>query len=185
MKFKIGDFVSVLDADLSGHVTAIKNKIISIKTNTGFEMNFEASEIVKMNNHILKTSAFKYQSIQQILLEKASEGTKKSPKIKVKSKQPLPMEVDLHIHQLVKSTKNMSNYEMLTLQLDTAKRRLEFAIEKRVQKVIFIHGVGEGILKLELEYLLKRYDFLKFYPAEFRVYGHGATEVYIFHNKKL
>ena len=64
------------------------------------------------------------------------------------------MEVDLHIHQLVKSTKNMSNYDMLTLQLDTAKRRLEFAISKRIQRVIFIHGVGAGVLKLEMEYLL-------------------------------
>ena len=51
MKLKIGDFVSVLDADLSGRVTAIKNKIICIETNTGFEMNFEASELVKMDNH--------------------------------------------------------------------------------------------------------------------------------------
>ena len=185
MKLKIGDFVSVLDADLSGRVTAIKNKIIRIKTNADFEMNFEASELVKMDNHLLKTSAFKDQSIQKILSEKTSKGIKKNPKIKTKSKQLPPMEVDLHIHQLVKSTKNMSNYEMLTLQLDTAKRQLEFAIEKRIQKVIFIHGVGEGVLKLELEYLLKRYDFLKFYPAEFRVYGHGATEVYIFQNKKL
>ena len=185
MKFKIGDYVSVLDADLSGRVTAIKNKIICIKTNAGFEMNFEASELVKINNRLLKTLAFKDQSIKQILSEKASKGIKKNPKIKTKSRHPHPMEVDLHIHQLVKSTKNMSNHEMLTMQLETAKRRLEFAIEKRIQKVIFIHGVGEGVLKLELEYLLKRYEFLKFYPAEFRVYGHGATEVYIFQNKQL
>ena len=64
------------------------------------------------------------------------------------------MEVDLHIHQLVKSTKNMSNHEMLKLQLDTAKLRLEFAISKRIQRVIFIHVVCAGVLKLEMEYLL-------------------------------
>ena len=61
MKLKIGDFVSVLDADLSGRVTAIKNKIICIETNAGFEMNFEAYELVKMDNHLLKTSEFKEQ----------------------------------------------------------------------------------------------------------------------------
>ena len=84
MKFKIGDYVSVLDADLSGRVTAIKNKIICIKTNAGFEMNFEASELVKINNRLLKTLAFKDQSIKQILSEKASKGIKKNPKIKTK-----------------------------------------------------------------------------------------------------
>ena len=41
MKLKIGDFVSVLDADLSGRVTAIKNKIICIETNAGFEKEVE------------------------------------------------------------------------------------------------------------------------------------------------
>ena len=68
------------------------------------------------------------------------------------------MEVDLHIHQLVKSTKGMQNHDILNLQLDTAKNRLEFALSKRIQRIVFIHGVGSGVLKLELEYLLKRYD---------------------------
>ena len=40
----------------------------------------------------------------------------------------------------------MQNYDMLNLQLDTAKRRLDFAISKRIQRVVFIHGVGEGFL---------------------------------------
>ena len=94
------------------------------------------------------------------------------------------MEVDLHINQLVRSTKGMSKHDMLTLQLDTAKRRLEFAINKRIQKVVFIHGVGEGVLKTELEYLFGRYNNVKFYDANYQKYGLGATEVYIYQNIK-
>ena len=52
-----------------------------------------------------------------------------------------PMEVDLHIHQLTESTRGLTNHDMLTLQLDTAKRQLEFAIGKRIQRVVFIHPV--------------------------------------------
>ena len=48
------------------------------------------------------------------------------------------MEVDLHIQQLTKSAKGMTNFDMLNLQLDTAKRQLEFAIQKRIQKVVFM-----------------------------------------------
>ena len=92
------------------------------------------------------------------------------------------MEVDLHIHQLVKSSKGMSNYDILNIQLETAKRQLDFAIRKRIQKVVFIHGVGEGILKEELHYLFKRYDNVKFYDADYQKYGLGATEVYIYQN---
>ena len=40
MKLKIGDFVSVLDADLSGRVTAIKNKTaVIIVKGRAFLMN--------------------------------------------------------------------------------------------------------------------------------------------------
>ena len=94
------------------------------------------------------------------------------------------MEVDLHIHQLVQSTKGLTNYDMLTLQLETARRQLEFAINKRIQKVVFIHGVGEGVLRTELEYLFGRYENVKFYDANYQKYGVGATEVYILQNSK-
>lgn len=92
------------------------------------------------------------------------------------------MEVDLHIHHLVKSSKGMTNHDMLTLQLDTARRQLEFAIKNRIQKIVFIHGVGEGVLKTELDYLFGRYNNVKFYDANYQKYGLGATEVYIYQN---
>ena len=76
----------------------------------------------------------------------------------------------------------MTNHDMLTLQLDTAKRQLEFAIRKKIQRVVFIHGVGDGVLKLELQYLFGRYDNVKYYDANLQKYGLGATEVYIYQN---
>ncbi|MEO1031898.1 MAG: Smr/MutS family protein, partial [Bacteroidota bacterium] len=91
-------------------------------------------------------------------------------------------EVDLHIHKLTDSTKGMTNFDMLNLQLDTARRQLEFAIKKRIPKMVFIHGVGEGVLRQELETLLGRYNNLKFYDADYKTYGIGATEVRIFQN---
>ena len=91
------------------------------------------------------------------------------------------MEVDLHIHKLTGATR-LSNFDMLTIQLDTAKRQLDFAIKKRIPRVVFIHGVGEGVLKIELEYLFKRYDNVKYSEADPRKYGSGATEVYILQN---
>ena len=59
---------------------------------------------------------------------------------------------------------------------------MDFAIRKRIQKLVFIHGVGEGVLKSELDFLLGRYDNLKFYDADYQKYGVGATEVYFFQN---
>ena len=47
---------------------------------------------------------------------------------------------------------------------------------------VFIHGVGEGVLKLELEYVLKRYEDLTYYDADYQKYGFGATEVCLNHH---
>jgi hypothetical protein len=49
---------------------------------------------------------------------------------------------------------------------------------------VFIHGIGEGVLKLELDYLFGRYNYVKFYDADYKQYGLGATEVYIYQNVK-
>lgn len=89
------------------------------------------------------------------------------------------MVIDLHIDKLVKSTKGMNSYDMLTKQLDTAKYHLEMALRKRIQKVVLIHGVGEGVLRADLESLVRRYDHLRYYDADYRQYGQGALEVYI------
>ena len=94
------------------------------------------------------------------------------------------MEVDLHIHKLVRSIKGMTNHDMITLQIDTAKRQLEFAINKRIPSVIFIHGVGQGVLREELRYLFGRYDNIRISEADYKKYGLGAMEVYIVQNPK-
>ncbi|WP_417936395.1 Smr/MutS family protein [Flagellimonas onchidii] len=116
----------------------------------------------------------------QIKKEKEPPKRKAIKTIKSKERNAPKMEVDLHVSQLIKNTKGMGNFEILNLQLATAKRQLEFAIQKRIQKVVFIHGVGEGVLKEELYYLFKKYDNLKWYDADYQKYGLGATEVYIF-----
>ncbi len=78
----------------------------------------------------------------------------------------------------------MNNFEILNLQSETAKRHIEFAIRNRIPKIVFIHGVGEGILKSELDFLLGRYDNISFQDANYQKYGVGATEVYIKQNLK-
>lgn len=182
MTFKVNDSVSVLDDDLSGRVIRVNNDQITIETTLGFELTFLSSELVKVQDDFFKSITFSGNSIENVISEKSNQK-QKSSKRRIKTGTQPPMEVDLHIEKLITSKNKMEKSDILNFQLDTAKRRLEFAFSKRIQRVVFIHGVGEGILKLELEYLLKRYDNLKFYPANFQQYGHGATEVYIFQNK--
>ena len=183
MRFKLGDHVLVLDEDLSGIIKHIEGSIISIETDDGFEIDFNMNELVlKDKRASIESEVFSNSNINDVVLEKEAPKRKQQIKKRFKERYEPSMEVDLHINQLVKSAKGMSNHDMLTLQLDTAKRKLEFAISKRIQKIVFIHGVGEGVLKMELEYLFGRYSNIKFYDANYQKYGLGATEVYIYQN---
>lgn len=52
------------------------------------------------------------------------------------------------------------------------------AIQSGVKRIVFIHGVGQGVLKQEVTKLLKT-KFSKYYfqDASFKEYGYGATMV--------
>lgn len=177
MDFKVGDQVEVLDDTAQGIVVKVDGKQITVETTEGFLLHFVASELLKMGSSDIKVSNYE---VAKIKAEKEIPKNRHSKKLRPKERNAPKMEVDLHINKLTPSTKGMSNYEMLNIQLDTAKRQLDFAIRKKIQKVVFIHGVGEGILKEELQYLFKRYDNIKYYDADYQKYGMGATEVYFF-----
>ncbi|MDA3880125.1 MAG: DUF2027 domain-containing protein [Prolixibacteraceae bacterium] len=98
-------------------------------------------------------------------------------------KQPDIVEVDLHIDELIDSTAGLSNREILDIQLDKFYREMDEAIKNRVKRIVFIHGVGNGVLKQEIGKKLKsKYARFNFQDASFKEYGYGATMV-IFRRK--
>lgn len=179
--FQIGDKVEVLDEAIKGRVTRISDGMVTITDEDGFPLDFEPRQLVLIQDDI-KVSNFE---VARIKSQKETKKKRVTALRKPKERNAPRMEVDLHIHQLTNSTRGMTNFEMLNLQLDTAKRQLEFAMRKRIQKVVFIHGVGEGVLKEELKYLFNRYDNVKFYDADYQKYGLGATEIYIYQNGQI
>ncbi len=181
MNFKIGDTVETIDDAITGKVINIENTTITIEASDGFEFQFAAYELMLSAYETAIDNAIYNANIDAVKQEKASKK-RKNTTVKPKERHAPKFEVDLHIHHLTPSNKYMSNFEMLNLQLDTAKRQLEFAIKKRIPKLVFIHGVGEGVLRQELETLLSRYEGISFYDADYKTYGLGATEVKFFQN---
>ncbi|AWL78248.1 Smr/MutS family protein [Capnocytophaga canimorsus] len=175
--FQIGDNVEVLDDVIRGKVKAITPDSVIIVTPDNFEFTFGKAEVVKVDENPSAGLSFVGRE-QEIRAKDTIKKIKKSSN--KKEKRTPPMEVDLHIEQLTNSTIQMTNHDMLTLQIETARHKLEFAINNRIQRVVFIHGVGEGVLRSELEFLFGRYPNVTFYDAEYAKYGLGATEVYIY-----
>lgn len=175
MDFKIGMSVCVLDQDLEGRVVGVSGLEYTVETTTGFLMKFSRKELIPMPEQSIQVSNYEVAQIKHQKQEKKPRKQLAPPK---KERDAPQMEVDLHIHQLT-GARGLSNYDMLQIQLDTAERQLHFAIAKKIQKVVFIHGVGAGVLKEELTYLFKRYEGIRFYDADYKKYGMGATEVYL------
>lgn len=177
--FNKGDKVSVLDEDVNGVVIAVKDKDVTIKTDDGFTMTYFVNELLKINNSSNLMDSIKRINIGEVAKEKEIPKPRSFVKEK-RDKREIPApEFDLHIEKLVPNKRGMSNYDILTLQTETAKRHVEFAIRNRIPKIVFIHGVGEGVLKSELDFLLGRYDNIAFQDANYQKYGLGATEVFI------
>ena len=179
--FQVGDKVSVLDDAIDGVVVKVNGDTITIETTDGFPLSFKTNELIKIGNADAMTLNFnKNEVIKAKEIPKPNYINKEK---KSKKEVPVP-EFDLHIEKLVKNYKSMSNYDILTLQSETAKKHIDFAIRNRIPKIVLIHGVGEGILKSELDFMLGRYEMITFQDANYQKYGLGATEVYFKQNTK-
>jgi hypothetical protein len=90
------------------------------------------------------------------------------------------MEVDLHIEALREDHSQLSNTEILRIQMNRFRSALEDAISNKTRRIVFIHGVGNGTLKLELRNELKRsYPEYTYQDASFKEYGFGATLIHL------
>ena len=174
-----GDKVSVLDEAVNGIVLAVKGEAVTIETEDGFVMTFFVKELLKINDTSNLMDSIRRIDIDEIIKEKTIPKPRSFVKERKDKHEVSVPEFDLHIEKLVPNKRGMSNYDILTLQSETAKRHIEFAIKNRIPKIVFIHGVGEGVLKAELDFLLGRYDNIDFKEANYQKYGQGATEVFI------
>lgn len=108
-------------------------------------------------------------------------GKHASPKSTLKSPKKVSelIEVDLHIEALLDDFSGMSKGEMLEHQINTFEATLKENKGRKGQRIVFIHGVGNGRLKTDIRNILQRKFKLDFQDASFREYGYGATMVII------
>jgi DNA-nicking Smr family endonuclease len=100
------------------------------------------------------------------------------PKKSLQKRTEEEIVIDLHISELLDNSEGLSNREILEIQMEKVESEMKNAIQERVKRLVFIHGVGQGVLKQEVANLLKR-KFKKYYfqDASFKEYGYGATMV--------
>ena len=88
--------------------------------------------------------------------------------------------VDLHADVLLETTSGMSSADILNYQLKVFRDVLSQQSANKGQKIVFIHGKGEGVLRSALIHELNyRYKRCTYQDASFQEYGYGATQVTI------
>lgn len=93
-------------------------------------------------------------------------------------------EIDLHAEKLTDNWNKMTNFEILTLQLQTLEKYIDINVAHRLPSMIAIHGVGTGKLRDEIHELLRLRREVKFFVNQYDArYGYGATEIFFQYSK--
>ena len=88
--------------------------------------------------------------------------------------------VDLHADEVLETTAGMNSADILHYQMDIFKKTMDEYRKKKGQKIVFIHGKGEGVLRQTIVHELNyRYKSCTYQDASFQEYGYGATQVTI------
>lgn len=178
-----------------------KDKPYSLKNTVSVELHLDTVKFYKihcfMRNDFFDEDALVYPvvrndlperellvsaaELQEAMLQK-TKSDRRMPQATLKKKpQDSPViEVDLHINELLDTTAGMNNADILNYQLEKFREVLATYASKKGQKIVFIHGKGDGVLRKAIETELKtKYKTYYYQDASFREYGFGATMVTI------
>jgi hypothetical protein len=106
-------------------------------------------------------------------------------KPKKKEIAPDTLEVDLHFDEVSMQNSQFSPSAILALQMSRFHAAIEEAISKNLKRIVFIHGLGQGTLKVQIrKELQEKYPQFIYQDASFKEYGFGATMVHLSYNKQ-
>ena len=184
--FKDNDFFdipallyTVIENDLVPHQMMVDTETLKKEMFSKNDEEGQEVEGTKMPARLRPAAEQTEKDHSKPLIRRYEPGQSKSAKVKQVLRDD-KIVVDLHADELLDTTAGMSNADILDYQLDVFRRTLDQYKGKKGQKIIFIHGKGEGVLRHaiihELNYKYKGYPYQ---DASFREYGYGATQVTI------
>jgi len=178
--FQVGDQVSFLNEEGGGVVTAVNGDIVTIETEDGFDYEYPSKELLKSGDETHYDVS--QEDVNEQLISERDEKRHAALDKKFNHLEKLPrsdvMEVDLHIENLIQSHRGMTNFEIVEVQMANFRRCMNIAVNRNMKKIVFIHGVGTGVLRDEIRAELRAYfHHYEYLDASYAKYGAGGTEV--------
>tara|TARA_B100001758_G_scaffold247942_1_gene268829 strand:+ start:37495 stop:38001 length:507 start_codon:yes stop_codon:yes gene_type:complete len=166
MQFSVGDKVLFKKERLCGKIIKIHSLYkAAVLTEDGFEINVSLNNLVRIEQGTDKIASYGKVSNVKDFNYTRFKSVKSQKKASI-------LRVDLHIELLTTDYHNMSNIEIVQLQLDVCEKNIHKALHSNFTSLQIIHGIGEGTLRKEVHNILREYK-LRFYLSQ----DGGATEV--------
>lgn len=183
MKYEIGEKIGFLK--FKGHgkiIRVLSNNMYVVRDNDGFDLTLSSEEIIKFYASNYDSNLNYVDKEEDVKFAKKIHFTEKEDKSNSRKSRTKMWEIDLHIENILSEYRHLTNTEIMLKQMMEFKTFFNRAIANKIQKIVVIHGVGEGVLKNEIRTFLSRQDNIEFYDANYSDYGKGATEVYFYKN---
>jgi dsDNA-specific endonuclease/ATPase MutS2 len=154
----------------SGEVLTEQNGQYLIATSEGFQVWMESRDLIFLTDE----QQIKIDPKELAAIKHAELHPKKLFRKKAADNR---REVDLHIHELLETTRGMTKHALYEYQMAAAQDALFEARKSGIKYLVLIHGKGKGKLRAGLMEWLANMERVAFYDASYARYGGGALEV--------
>lgn len=193
MAFQPGQRVKFLNDVGSARVVEVRGNSVVVTDEDGFDRTVDVSELLAAPDPAEEARRYgeRVPDLAQILAQEVGEKRMRQLQREFEvryrnaqatnvNRRDAHMEVDLHIHELVDSQQGLEDRAKLAIQLAHFDRMMDIAKREHLRRIVFIHGVGQGVLRHQIRTLLEQdHPDCSYRDADPRQYGSGATEVFI------
>lgn len=191
--FEKGQRVKFLNDVGSAVVLRMEGELVVVEDEDGFERSVKRRELIaalepgveadKYGNIIPDIATLLAQDVGEKRmreLQKEFEVRYQNSQATSMARRDAHMEVDLHIHELVDDQRGLPDRAKLAIQMDHFDRMMDIAKREKLRRIVFIHGVGQGVLRHQIRTSLdQHHPDCTYREGDPRKYGSGATEVWL------
>lgn len=157
-----------------------KNSRIKFKSSVFFKSKRKLPILSKEGYNLRIDESFRTidaESIKQSLFQQSEEVEYIQPKKSITGNGGQHV-IDLHIEELTTDFSNLENEEILRIQLEHFQKALDKALISGADSLKIIHGVGNGVLRNEVQQIISQLDKVNYFEdADKQRFGYGATIV--------
>ncbi len=190
-EYRQGQRVRFLNDVGEAVVVSQKEGMVTVTDEDGFDRTVAVHELIPAPDAKEEAAQYDGRSMDMATLlrqevgEKRMRSLQKEFEVKYRNAQATSMdrkdahmEVDLHIHELVDDQTGLADRAKLSIQLAHFDRMMDIAKREKLRRIVFIHGVGQGVLRHQLRSRLEQdHPDCSWRDGNPRKYGLGATEV--------